>query len=78
MDIKQLLYLERALRALESGKAVWTDINGNKHNIHDRNDVDDKYLSNIINMIERQEQKEEDEYLLWDTIGICSIEDCNL
>lgn len=78
MNIKLLLYLERALRALESGKAVWTDINGKKHNIHDRNDVDDRYLNNIINMIERQEQKEEDEYLLWDAVGICSIEDCNL
>lgn len=78
MNIKQLLYLERALRTLESGKAVWTDIHGKKHNIHDRNDVDDKYLSNIINMIERQEQKEEDEYLLWDAVGINDIDSCNL
>lgn len=78
MDIKLLLYLERALRTLESGKAVWTDINGRKHNIHDRNDVDDRYLNNIINMIERHGQEEEDEYLLWDAIGINDMDSCNL
>lgn len=61
-DIKLKLWL----RARNSGKLVWRTKENKEIPIKD---LDDKYLHNILNMLENQEEKEEEELEALASVG---------